>query len=1172
MKKIRITRGKIPSFGNKCIRIMKLTLLFLTIGLLQVSGSVYSQNTKLTLKVRDSKVSEILDAIENQSEFRFAYSPGYIDLERILSVDVKEKTLEQCLQIIFNETDVKYEILDRHILLFPDAMDRGSGNMVAHSHFEISQQRTVSGKVTDQVDQPLPGVSIIVKGTIQGTVSNADGEYSLSNIPDNAILVFSFVGMRTQELEVGDQTSLNVKMEEETIGLEEVVAIGYGTMKKANLTGSVAAVSGEEIENRSLPNVGEVLRGVSPNLNINLTGYGGEPGSSRSWNIRGIGSITGNYSPLILVDGVETNINQLDPQDIESVSILKDASASAIYGSRAPFGVVLITTKTGTEGEIHLEYNNNLSFDRLLGVSHMYNSVIYATALNQVAANSGSAPVFSDTQIERMKEFMAGTLKEEYDPNRPAHSIWQTRQTGNANYDWPYEYLKNFKFDQAHNVNIRGGDERNKYYISLGYYDEDGFYAVGYDDYRRYNALANFTTKITDWLKADFNTKYANSHTDHPLGITTVERRYFWTNFYIFGPNVAKYNLDGSYSNPMYRSIESSGRDITNTNDFLISLKTELEPIKDWKTNISFNYNFIGRNTTVNPKPIPVVLQDGNIGNVGKPNTAYEDNFDNSTYALFNVVTSYEKNMGNHYFKALAGYEQEKKFYTWLYARGDNLITEEVPSISTSLGTKTVDDTKWEWATQGIFGRLNYNYKEKYLLEFSARYNGSSRFAPKIRWGFFPSGSAGYQISKENFWQPIESYINNLKIRASYGSLGNQNVANYLYIPVINVVNETPYIIGGERPVYAQTPGILGADLTWETITTLNFGIDAGFLKNRLTLSFDQFIRKTSNMFGPQGTLPYTLGTGTPKANNAEMETKGFELILGWKDRLSNDFTYDVQFNLGDYHSTILKYKNDNGIISDWYVGKQVGEIWGYVTEGIIQTQAQADQMPDQTAIYPNWGPGDIQYKDINGDGKITSGAGTLTDHGDKKIIGNSTPRYNIGISGGFNWKSIDFNMQWMGLGRHDWFPPVYSGTFWGLSYTYLNTAILKGSPVLDYWRPADETNMLGPNTDAYLPKPYGNNNALRKNRETQSKYLLNAAYLRLKHVQLGYTLPSSITKLIFIQTARVFITGENLITIQNIPRSIDPEQAIDISGSYTSQGAYYPMAKTVSIGVNLTF
>ncbi len=1033
------------------------------------------------------------------------------------------------------------------------------------------QQQVVRGKVTDsQTGEAMPGVNIQVKGTTIGTTTDAEGKYILSVSDRKATLVLSFIGYVTQEIPLNDRTTLDVTLVSEVLGLDEVVVIGYGTQKKVNLTGSVAAISNKELENMPLPNVGEVLRGISPNLNINLSDHGGEPGSTRTWNIRGLGSISGDDSPLILVDGVEMNINNLDPENIESVSVLKDASASAIYGSRAPFGVVLITTKRGKKGEpVHIQYNNNTVFGTPLGLAHMENSLIFATVYNQAAANAGSPPVFPAEQVERIKGWMAGTYTTEYDPANPTNSIWAGRRVGNANYDWPHEYIKDWKIDQKHNVNISGGTEKMQYYVSLGYFDEGGFYAHGYDDYKRYDVLANFTSEVTNWLKFDLSTKYAKSHTDYILGITTVERRYFFESCYEFGPNTPYYNINGSMGNPIIRSHEDSGRDVTDKGDILVTVGAELEPVKGWKTNFSYNYDVAELNNTVNPKPIMVELGNGKFGNVGKPSAAYETSFSRSPYTLYNAMTSYEKTLGNHYFKALVGYEQEERFYTYLYARGDKLITNEVPSISTALGTKTVDDTKYDWATQGIFGRFNYNFKEKYLLELSARYNGSSRFAPGSRWGFFPSASIGYQISKENFWEPVEPYVNRLKIRGSYGSLGNQNVDSYLYIASVPIVNETPWIIGNERPAYSQTPDLISAGLTWEKITTLNLGVDAGFFNNRLDLNFDWFDRRTSDMFGPQVTLPYTLGTSTPTANNAELKTVGFELILTWNDRISSDLSYNARVSLGDNKSTILKYRNESGWIDWWYDGKDVGEIWGFVSDGIIQTTGE--QMPDQSEIFTRWGPGDIKYKDLTGDGKITYGAGTLADHGDFKVIGNTSPRYYIGIAGGFNWKGFDFNMQWQGLCKRNYYPISNDVTFWGLTNSWGNSAVLKDAPVLDYWRPADETNILGPNTDSYFARPYFSSETF-KNKETQTRFLQSAAYIRLKNIQLGYTVPANLSKKIFIEKARIYISGANLLTIKKFPKTMDPEQTIGAEGGYVTTGAYYPISKSFSVGVNLTF
>jgi TonB-linked SusC/RagA family outer membrane protein len=946
--------------------------------------------------------------------------------------------------------------------------------------------------------------------------------------------------------------------------------VGYGTQKKANLTGAVASISGDMLENKPLPNVGEVLRGVSPNLNINLGAYGAEPGAALGFNIRGVGSISGNSAPLILVDGVEMDINNLDPGTIESVSVLKDASSSAIYGSRAPFGVILITTKKGKRSEgIKIQYNNNLIFGKPIGIPHMENSLIFATVYNQASLNAGSPPIFPDEQVERIKGFMAGTYKTEFNPANPTTSIWDGRRFGNANYDWPHIMFKDHNFNQRHNVAMSGGSDKSQYYVSLGYFDQDGFYGFGYDKYRRYDLLANLSTQATKWLKFNLSTKYANTHTDYPIGITTVERRYLGQSVFYFGPNNPRYNPDGSVANSIIRYLESSGRDKTNENDLLVTLGAEIEPVKGWKTNFSYNYNVTESNEGKVSLPVWVALGNGGLGNVGKPNSAYEATLAHSHYSLANIVSSYERILGDHYIKVLAGYEQEERIFTSLYGRKENLISESVPSISTALGASTLTDSKYDWATQGVFGRINYNFKEKYLLEFSARYNGSSRFDPDSRWGFFPSASAGYQISKENFWQTLKPYINQLKIRGSYGSLGNQNVANYLYIPTINVNAETPWIINNARPPYAQTPAIISDNLTWETITMANIGVDATFLDNRLGLTFDVFSRKTTDMFGPQVTLPYTLGTGTPTANNASLSTKGFELILNWNDRIGSEFSYNAQISIGDNQTKILQYRNESGFIDNWYNGKKYGEIWGFVTDGLIQTVDE--KIPDQTALYPKWGPGDMKYMDLNGDGKITEGNRTLANHGDLKVIANSTPRYNVGIVAGFNYKGLDFTMNWSGSLKQDYLPGFAVSTFWGLTTSWGSSAVFKGSPVLDYWRPANETNILGPNTDAYFPKPYFSNETL-KNVKSQSKYVLNAAYLRLRNIQLGYTLPGNISRKAAIQKARVFVSGGNLVTLKSLPKNIDPEQTIIGERGYNNNGSFYPMSASLTIGVNLTF
>jgi TonB-linked SusC/RagA family outer membrane protein len=1159
----------------KILMIMKLTTFFFLVGILSVAAKGYSQHARLDLSLQNASIQELFLEIEKQSEFNFFYKDDQIDVNRLVSIEANNSLIGDVLNDVFADDDVTYTIVDKVIVITPKKVQQG-----------IQVTGTVKSASSGE---SLPGVNIIVKGTTKGAISNAIGSYSISVDNSDAILVFSYVGHITQEVEVGDRTTIEVMLQEDVFGLEEVVVVGYGTQKKINLTGAVDVINDEEVfSNRPAENVGQVLQGVSPNLNISLSDDGGEPGAGNNWNIRGIGSLEGDDDPLILVDGVEMDVNTLDPSSIESVSVLKDAASSAIYGSRAPFGVILIQTKHGEKGSgFKVHYNNTFGFSSPLRLPHFVSSEELATAFNQACDNSNLLHTFSDEQMDRIRRHMEGTYLPQHDTVNTEGSIWDGRWNGNANIDWMDEYYRKNSPRQKHTLSLEGGSEKTQYFVSAGYFMNDGLYNVGYDSYDRYNFLSNITSQVTDWMRLDFKTKFSQEQSDYPVGEfgpetdetpseargeTFLEMKSFW-------PTTPKYNWGvdpndhvRAISNPIYRSLEGAGRSESTSNDSWITIGTVLEPVKGWETNIYLNYNYFMQRNSDNEIPVPVHLPSGEVGNIGARTNTYKIFYDNASYINFNARTSYERSIKDHYFKVMVGYEQESNFYAGLNASGRDVITSEVPSISTALGDLTVDDHMSHWSTQALFSRINYDYKGKYLFEANGRYNGSSRFAKDSRWGFFPSFSAGYNISRENFWTPVENIVNTLKFRGSYGSLGNQNVPNYLYLDIISIAPNLEYVIGNERPNYVTSaPNIVSSNLTWETVTTFNVGIDAGFLDNRLWMTFDWFNRTTTEMFGPSIDLPGVLGASVPQENNATLETKGWEGTLNWKDRVSSDFNYNIRVSLGDSKTTILEYLNEEGLIDNWYVGKEYGEIWGYTSDGFIQTEGE--EMPDQSYFFPYWHPGDMKYKDLNGDNVINDGERTLNDHGDLSVIGNSSPRYNIGIAASFTWKNLDFNMFWQGILKHPYYP-YYSGSysssssnFWGIVGTIGHSGIFKG-PALDYWRPADETNILGPNTDAYFPAPYSTaENA--KSRQTQSKYLLNSAYIRLKNIQLGYTLPQELTKKVHIQRLRVYVSGENLLTVTSLPEALDPE---GLYVGYYGLGQTYPLSKIFAFGLNLTF
>ncbi len=1032
-------------------------------------------------------------------------------------------------------------------------------------------KKKVTGTIKSSQGAALSGVTVSVVGSKSNAQTDKLGDFKIEVNSLNETLQFTFVGYASKEVSLSGRSHVTVILDETAESLDEVVVVGYGTQKKSNLTASVDVISSAQLKDRPANNVADLIKGASPNVNVNMGMRGGEPGAASAMNIRGVGSINGNASPLVLVDGVEMDLGAIDPETVENISVLKDASAAAVYGSRAPFGVILITTKRGSRQEgVKLDYSNNLSLSSPLRLPSFIDSYTWATAFNQANANAGLTPVYSDEQMLRIKGYLDGTFPYEYDPEHPIDNIWAGRRNGNANNDWPHLLMGKNAFSQKHNLNVTGGSKRTQYFLSSGYSKQNGTYAFGHDDFKRYNLMSNVSTEVTDWLKLGSNLKWATSSTDFPMGETTVGREHTFREMLMFAPMMPHYNINGTVQSPLVRLLQDSGRDKSKKADFLANLNVELEPIKGWKTIATYSYNIRNIKATSNPKPVMVELGTGAFGNIGKPNASYTSGYSEEVYKVFNVVSSYEKQLSDHYFKVLMGFEQEENLYTGLTSTGVSPVVDDNPSIVTSLGGITSADKMNHWATRGAFGRLNYNFQEKYLVEVAARYNGSSRFPKDNRFDFFPSASVGYVLSKEDFWSPIKPYISDFKVRVSYGSLGNQNVPVNEYFSRIPIRPDLNWIINSSRPQYGGAPALISDNITWETITTFNTGIDLQLLNSKLDFKFDWYNRTTDKMLGKAIELPYVLGARTPLTNNAKLSTKGFEMVIGWNDKLSNGFSYNFKLALGDSKTKILEYLNEDKIFTEWYSGKTHGEIWGLETGGIIQSMDE--KIPDQKKYHANWGPGDIRYVDQNGDGVINDGKGTVDDPGDFKVIGNTTPRYNIGISAGASWKGIDFSMFWQGVAKRDFAPQSSTPLFWGMTNAWANSGLYKNSPGLDYWRPADETNILGPNTDAYLPKPYFTAET-EKNRLTQTRYLLNASYIRLKNVQVGYTLPNEIGGK-FFSRARIYFSGENLLTFSKLPKVFDPETAIasdSREGGYLTNGVIYPMNKIVSFGLNVT-
>lgn len=1035
----------------------------------------------------------------------------------------------------------------------PGNKDTGGDRIAPAAGETTKPDHAVRGKVSDGNGNPLADVSVLVEGSSLGTTTRENGEYELAGVPENATLVFSHIGYGILKIPVAGKTKIDAALQGINAKLEDVVVVGYGTQRKVNLTGAINQVKGTDLENRMTPNLVSSLQGLVPNLNLSIGNRGGEPGASPSFNIRGPGSLSGG-SPFVLVDGVPQDMNSINPNDIETISILKDASASAIYGVRAAYGVILITTKKGKSGGKPLiSYSGNVALQKPTTLPKIVSSVEFANMVNDAFLNAGQGKKFPDSIIAKMKQLAAhpGSLPTMV-PNPSSPNQWDQNQLyGNTNsYDL---FFKKFAVNQDHNLSVTGGSNTFNYFLSGGVFDQGSQYRFGDEYYHRYTLTANISSHVTSWLTVGLNTRY-------------IKRKYQMPHVY---PLIGDYYHDIPRRWPIWPVVDANGHDAINTmvlmkdggrnvtdeNQLLNSFTFELNPVKNWKINADINYRQDYNSNSDNAKTVYMYQVDNTpvAQSYSVPNSITSASY-KASYTSYNIYSSYDLRLSKHSFRLMAGVQSELNQDETVSVSKTGLITENVPFITTATGAVTLGGSKGHWGTLGVFGRFNYNYDEKYLLEFSSRYDGTSRFQESHRWGFFPSVSAGYNIAKENFWQPLANKISLLKLRASYGTLGNQSISGsyYPYLASLGINSNLNWVMGSERPLYATAPGLVSPDLTWETTTTLNFGLDAAALNNRFSFSFDWYKRATDNMFGPVQSYPAVLGVSPPRQNNASMETKGFELALGWNDKIGK-LGYRAKVLLSDNNTIITQYQNNTGTLTGYYVGKTFGEIWGYRTVGLFQSAQEVTSSPNQSFIGAGWGPGDVHYSDLNKDGKVNKGTNTLSDPGDQSVIGNNTPRYSYGVELGVSWKGFDLDMLWQGVAKRDiW---VGGNFLFGDAGNYNQITIFKEH--LDYWRPD--------NTDAYFAKPYMTS-LTNKNIQVQTRYLQNAAYLRLKNLQLGYTFPAALNDKLGLGTLRLYFTGENLLTFTKLLAMFDPE---DLAGTI-GPGKVYPLQTTYSMGIKL--
>ena len=1038
-------------------------------------------------------------------------------------------------------------------------------------------QNYVSGTVKDNNGEPLLGVSIKVKdgNIVSGTVTDFNGHYQVKADPSSTI-EFSYIGFKTVQFTVGDRKMINVTLEVDDNLLDEVVVVGYGTQKKINLTGSVGVIDSKAFEAIPVSNAVQALQGQVPGLNI-YSNQGGGLNQKQSINVRGVGTIgegsTG--SALVLIDGMEGDIYSINPQDIESISVLKDAAASSIYGSRAPFGVILVTTKKGKAGKAQVNYNNSFRVSSPINMPSSLDSYTFSLYYNDAAANSGWGPYnwVSEERINRIKDYMAGKITDSTIPVPNNPSLWADGYSqGNDNIDYYDYFFKDNVFAHEHNISVTGGTDKIQYYLSANYLGQDGELRIGDEYSNRYTASAKINAQLSKIVSVGFNTRFIRSDYVQP---THLNESFFAEIGRQCWPTKPLYDPNGILYDDHVLQMQNGGEKQERNTWLYQQLNITVEPIKGWRLIGDLSYRY---NTQYSHWDYLTVHQTGvdgkTKGNTWNNDSQVHEGTYASDYFNVNLYTDYAKTFAkSHNMKVLFGFQAEQNNYKDIAAEKLGVIYPGKPTINTSTGMDSnnqkvapnVAGGHNRWATAGFFGRLNYDYLEKYLLEVNLRYDGSSRFRSDSRWGFFPSASVGWNIAREKFFLPVSKVVNTFKVRASYGSLGNQDLKEnyYAYLATMGS-GKISQILDGKQPVYVDVPGLVSGALTWEKVSTSNIAVDMNFLNNRLTFSGDYYVRRTTDMLTSGEPLPNVLGTSVPKENTADLKTEGWEITLGWKDQFKlagKPFDYQLGFNLADSRAYITKFQNTTGTLSSKYEGMEIGEIWGYTTLGFFTSQEDIDNHADQSklASYPSSrpiAPGDLKFADLDGDGEVYRGANTLDDHGDLRIIGNSRARYTYGFTASGSWNGFDFSLFLQGVGKKDYNP---SGDlyFWGI-YAQPWTNITVGN-YYDRW--TEE------NPDGYFPrlKGYVAESSSKEAGLPQTRYLQDASYMRLKNVTLGYTLPEQWMNKIGINRVRIYLSGDNLFTISGLYKhyKVDPEGL---------GGQKYPLQRSYSFGLNVTF
>lgn len=1046
----------------------------------------------------------------------------------------------------------------------------------------VQQTKKITGNVTNTAGEPIIGATVLEKGnTTNGTITDIDGNFTI-NLPANATLSISYIGYITQEIQVGYQTSFKVVLKDDTKTLDEIIVVGYGSQKKANLTGAVSSVKMDEaLGDRPLLNAADALQGAVPGLFV--SNGGNAPGTSKSFQIRGAYSLgvknsDGTYGntikPLVLIDNVEGDIDMINPEDIESINVLKDAASAAIYGARAAGGVILVTTKRPKgASRFELNYNNNFAFGKAVNLPKQAPLMDYLQAYLDCGYSDAYWSLGSPS-VSKWMEYLTAYQKDPSSFNTVGDGIY-VDESGVPYYLNEKDLYKNFmetSFQMTHNISASGGTDKLRYRISGGYNSNDGVLISDRDKFERMNVNSFISADVTKWFTQEITMSYAHSLQTSPGGMGGVYNTRL-VSYYPEGELPASVNTLADEDLPLFtpRNQILYSNPVNNKNDNpRIFLKSILKPLKGLEAvfEYTFDKNIYDYHWYTGQYDYTTIQGGSSKSFVDDYLRKYKQH---TNYNSINVYATYNKDFGNHHFKVMAGFNQESSYQETLDTYSYNQAVLDVPAMSSGTGTIKATDSYSEYAIRGGFFRVNYNYLDKYLLEVNGRYDGSSKFPKSSRFGFFPSVSAGWQIAQERFMNSTRHWLDGLKLRASYGVIGNQNINPYTFTPSMSVNNKaTSWIIDDTYVTsISSLPALVSQNFTWEKVGTINVGLDVNLFNNRLSGVFEWYQRNTNGMLAPGVQLPAVVGASAPYQNTADMRTRGWELSLNWRDQIGK-VGYRIGFNLSDYKSEIIKY-DDNAatkLLSSYYPGQTLGEIWGYVVDGYYTVDDFVDTSSWQlkegvTSINGyNVRPGDVKFKNLRDDATstnvITSGDNTFDNPGDRKVIGNTTPRYQYGINLGMNYAGFDLNVILQGTGKRDyWISNVLTFPMNGDNFVPLFEGLS------DYWMPKDPDNgdWSAVNPNAKYPRIYGNRGNSGSNLRQSDKYLSDASYLRIKNITLSYKLPKKWVNQIFLNQMKAFVSIENVATFTSLPSGIDPER-IEWN---------YPAFRTVSFGVNIT-